>query len=146
VKEKMRISVPESIGGELRKLSGPAKATLEKVILGKSKANQPKATFRYVITEEMTCIKEGEATAIGEALLETYSLQPQAMFRLNDVYKELTGERLPQGDYSQEDFEVMLNEALTGSEWALILELKVPEDGSSTEERTTVVSKELIGS
>lgn len=141
----MKISVPENIGGELRKLEGPAKATLEKIILGKSKKDQPKATFRYIITEEMDCVKEGEATAIGETVLETYSLQPQAIFNLNSVYKEVTGERLPQGDYNEQDFEVMLNEALTGTEWSLLLELQIPADGSSTVERTQVVKKEFVG-
>jgi hypothetical protein len=93
----------------------------------------------------MDCVKEGEPSAIGESVLETFSLQPQAIFRLNDVYKEVTGERLPQGDYSEEDIEQMLNEALTGSEWNLALELQVPQDGSSTEERTTVVKREFAG-
>ncbi len=141
----MKITIPENIGGELRKLEGPCKATLDKVMLGTSKQNQPKATFRYVITEEMACVKEGEPSSIGENVLESYSLQPQAIFNLNNVYKEVTGERLPQGDFSKEEFESMLNENLAGSEWTLLLELQTPTDGSSTEERTQVVKKEYIG-
>lgn len=141
----MRITIPEQIGGELRKLEGPCKAILEKVMIGESKTRNPKATFRYTITEEMDCIKEGEASAIGESVLETFSLQPQAIFRLNDVYKEVTGERLPQGDYGPEEIELMLNESLVGSEWNLALELQIPTDGSSTEERTTVVKREFVG-
>ena len=141
----MRITIPEQIGGELRKLEGPCEAILEKVMIGESKTRNPKATFRYTITEEMDCIKEGEASAIGESVLETFSLQPQAIFRLNDVYKEVTGERLPQGDYGPEEIELMLNESLVGSEWNLALELQIPTDGSSTEERTTVVKREFVG-
>jgi len=140
----MRIIVPEDIGGELRKLKGPCKATLDKIIIGKSKANQPKATFRYVITDDSQLkIPEGQPSAIGETVLETFSLQPQAMFRLNDLYKTVTGERLPQGDFSHEEFEAALNDALAGTEWNLMLKLQVPTDGSSTEERTNVVAREL---
>ena len=141
----MKITIPESIGGELRKLEGPCKVVLDKIMLGESKTRNPKATFRYTITEEMNCIKEGEPSAIGENVLETFSLQPQALFRLNDVYKAVVGEKLPQGDYTDKDLEELLNESLTGSEWALVLELKIPEDGSSTEERTTIVKKEFVG-
>jgi hypothetical protein len=143
--ETMKITIPEQIGGELRKLMGPCKATLEKIIIGKSKVNQPKATFLYTITEEMDCVQEGEASAIGEKVLETFSLQPQAIFKLNSVYKAATGEYLPQGDYDETQIGEMLTEALTGSEWNLALELQVPTDGSSTEERTTVVKREFIG-
>jgi len=140
----MRIIVPEDIGGELRKLKGPCKATLDKIIIGKSKANQPKATFRYVITDDSQLkIPEGQPSAVGETVLETFSLQPQALFRLNDPYKTVTGERLPQGDFSHEEFEGTLNDALAGTEWNLMLELQVPTDGSSTEERTNVVAREL---
>jgi len=140
----MRIIVPEDIGGELRKLEGPCRATLDKIIIGKSKANQPKATFRYVITDDSQLkIPEGQPSAVGETVLETFSLQPQAMFRLNDLYKAALGERLPQGDFSLEEFEAALNDALAGTEWNLMLELQVPTDGSSTEERTNVVAREL---
>lgn len=139
----MKISIPENIGNELRLLPpGPAKAVLEKIMLGKSKQGQPKATFKYTITEDLE-VAEGTPSTIGETVLETYSLQPQAIFRLNDVYKTVTGDRLPQGDFSKEEMEQMLNENLTGSEWILMLGNKVPEDGSSTEERTTIITKEL---
>ena len=140
----MNIKVPQDIGGELRLLpEGPATAVLEKITLGKSKQQKPKATFKYTVTEEMSGVKEGEPSTIGETVLETYSLQEQSMWKINGTFKEVTGERIPQGDFNEEDFEAMLNEKLTGSEWTLMLEQKVPEDGSSTEPRTTVMSKVL---
>lgn len=141
----MRIFVPEDIGGELRKLAGPCKAVIEKIMIGKSKAGQPKATFRYVVTDDSQLnMPENEPSAIGSVVLETYSLQSQALFNVNDVYKQVTGERIPQGDFSPEEFEELLNDALAGTEWNLILQLEVPRDGSSTEERTVVAAKELI--
>jgi hypothetical protein len=141
----LKIVVPANVGGDLRLLpTGNAKATLEKIMLGKGKTSgQPKATFRYTITEEMDSNEEDAPTTIGEAVLETYSLQPQAMFRLNDTYKAVTGERVPQGEWSPEEFEQKLNEDLTGSEWDLVLDNQVPQDGSSTEPRTTVIAKTL---
>lgn len=142
----MSIVVPESLGGELRLLPpGNAKATLEKIMVGKSKSSgQAKATFRYTITEEMEGLPDDAPTTVGEAVLETYSLQPQAMFRLNDVYKMVLGERLPQGEWTPEEFEERLNEDLCGTEWNLVLENQVPSDGSSTEERTVIVAKTLV--
>jgi len=141
----MKIIVPKDLGGELRLFPAcVVRATLEKVMLGQSRNKQPKATFRYTITEEGEGVKEGEPSAIGEAVLETYSLQEQSMWKINSVYKEVTGERIPQGDFNVEEFEAMLNEALTGTEWDLYVEPQIPQDGSSTEERTTVVKKELV--
>jgi hypothetical protein len=141
---KMRITIPEEIGSSLRLLpEGVAVATLEKIMIGESKAHQPKATFRYTITEEMEGVPEGEPTTIGEHVLENYSLQPQALWKLNDTYKAVTGDRLPQGDYSPEELLEMLNETLTGTEWNLVLVNQVPADGSSSEPRTTIAKKTL---
>jgi len=143
----MKVIVPEEIGGGgLRLLpAGVARATLEKIIMGKSKTGNPKATFRYTITDEMDGVAEGEPSTIGETVLETYSLQSQALFRLNDVYKEVTGERLPQGDFELEEFGEMLNDTLCGTEWDLLLEPQLPADGSSDKERTTVVKSSFVG-
>lgn len=140
----MRIHVPEDLGGELRLLpEGPAEATLERIMIGRSKSGQPKATFRYVITQELNQ-NPGEPSTVGEVVLETYSLQEQALWRLNATYKEVTGDRIPQGDYSPEEMEQMLNDALAGSTWTLFLANEIPADGSSTEPRTTVKDKVLI--
>lgn len=135
----MRIIVPEDLGGELRVLNGTCHVILEKISFGKSRKNQPKVTFKYLIDQEM----EGEENTIGEAVLETFSLQPQALFKLNEVYIQVTGERLPMGEFSEEEFTQMLNETLTGREFNLYLEAQIPADGSSTEERTTVVRREV---
>lgn len=142
----MNIKVPEDLGSELRLLpEGPAKAVLEKIMLGKSKKQMPKATFKYTITEEMDGQKDDEPSTVGETVLETYSLQENSMWKINGTFKEVTGERIPQGDFDEKEFEAILNERLTGTEWTLMLEQQVPSDGSSTEPRTTIVSKELIG-
>lgn len=133
----MKIVVPENVGGELAKLEGPCVAIIEKVILGIShNSQQPKATFRYVISE-----MEGNDEAAGQNVLETFSLQPQAMFNLNDVWKEVTGERLPMGEFSKEEFENMLNETLAGTEWDLILAIEIPQ--GAEEERTVIKQRAL---
>jgi hypothetical protein len=132
----MKVIVPEEIGGGgLRLLpAGVARATLEKIIMGKSKTGNPKATFRYTITDEMDGVAEDELSTIGETVLETYSLQSQ-----------VTGERLPQGDFELEEFGEMLNDTLCGTEWDLLLEPQLPADGSSDKERTTVVKSSFVG-
>lgn len=141
----MNIVVPEDIGSELRKLEGVARAQIESILPGKSKSGNPKATVKYVITDEMDTIPDGEASAVGETVLETFSLLPKALWKLNALYKDVTGQRIPQGDFSPEDFFEMLIEALVGKEFSLVLELQVPEDGSSTEERTVVTSRTFLG-
>jgi hypothetical protein len=138
----MNIVIPDNIStGDLHVLpNGVARAVLEKVMLGKSKSGNSKATFKYTIVEEMDGATE---PTVGEAVLETMSLQPQALFSLAAVWKAVTGEKLPQGDYEEKEFESMLNNTLAGSEWNLVLEAQVPRDGSSTEPRTTIIKKTL---
>lgn len=136
----MRIVIPDVKDSTLRILPpGPAEAVLEKIILGTSNANKPKATFKYTITKEIEG-NDGEPT-IGETVLETYSLQPQALFNLAGVYKMVTKEKLPMGDYDQEEFLEILESALCGSTWKLILETEVPI--GAEEERTVIAKKTL---
>jgi hypothetical protein len=140
----MQITIPNNLGGELAKLEGPARAVLERIILGNSKAGKPKVTFKYTITEEMDGYGEdGGPSAIGENILESFSLQPQALFKLNEVWKAVTNENIPQGDYTEETFMEMLNETLTGTEWDLILALQIPD--GQTDERTVVETRSFAG-
>jgi len=138
----MKYSVPENIGGELRKLEGVANAEISDLIFGTSQANKPKMTVKYVITDEMEGLGDDEPSAVGENVLETYSLQPQALWKVNDLYKMCTGERIPQGDHDKEEFEGMLIDALVGKQFSLVLQLGTNQQG---EERTEVASKALIG-
>jgi len=140
----MKISVPENIGSDLRKLEGVATCTLQAIMFGKSKSGNPKMTAKYIITEELDSIKDSEPSAVGETVLETFSLQPQSMWKLNDLYRSVTNERLPQGDYTQEEFEQMMTEALVGKSFSLVLELQIPQDGSSTTERTVVTDRTCL--
>ena len=137
----MRYTVPEDIGSELRLLEGVATAAIEKLIYGKSSTGNPKLTVKYIITEDMDTIPDGDPSAIGDTVLETYSLQPQAMWKLNDIYKLCVGERIPQGDFSQEEFEQMLGEALIGKTFSLVLQLSTDQNGK---ERTDVTDKAFI--
>lgn len=142
----MHIHIPENIGSDLRLLpDGPVVATLELIILGKSKAGKPKLTLKYIVTEDMETLPEGEPTTVGETIIETVSLAENALFGLNNIYKAATGEQLPQGDYSIEEFLEHLNETLTGRDWRLFVEGQVPSDGSSDKPRTTIIAREFIG-
>ena len=141
----MQITVPEDIGGDLRKMEGVGNASLSQIIPGKSKAGKPKATIKWILTDELDGNAEGDASTVGEPVLETFSLQPQALWKLNELYKQATGERIPQGDYDPDSFMSMLEEALVGKEFSLVLELVIPDDGSSTETRTEVTERTYIG-
>lgn len=143
----MQINIPENINtGELKVLpNGIASAVLEKILLGKSKANQPKLTFRFTIIEEMAEATSDGSPTIGEVVLDTYSLQPQALFKLAQTYKEVTGEKLPHGDFDEVEFTSIVSEALCGSNWDLELQQQIPSDGSSTNPRTVIVKKTFKG-
>jgi hypothetical protein len=135
----VKIHVPEDLGGELRVLpESRYAATAQDVFIGLSQAKQPKVTVKWVITSEPYDIPQeslaGEESTIGETVLDSYSLQPQALWRLNSLYKELTGERLPQGEYSEEEFLGLLKEAIVGQEVILSLE----SDMGAGQERSKV--------
>lgn len=136
----MQIHVPENIGGELKLMEGRADSIIDKLILGKSKVGQPKLTVRHIITSEL--FDDADQTSIGETVLDSMSLQPQAMFRVNNLYKSVTGERIPQGDYSAEEFVAMLEEKLKGEPFSLMLEIETGDDG---QERTVVKEFEYTG-
>ena len=149
----MKFTLPENIGGGLRLLKGPCEATLEKLILGKSKAGFPKITARFIITDDSKLERDTDEPAMGETVLETYSLQPQALFSLEATFKEVTGESLtslkdksPKGDgeFEAEDFTALLTEALCGTDWDLILDTQPPADGSG-DERTFISAKSYKG-
>jgi len=134
----MKISIPKDLGGELKTLpEGPCRAVIEGISLGKSKADQPKATVRYICLTELYP-KGAPESSIGERVLETFSLQSQALWRINDLYKEGTGESLPQGDYEEAELQELLEGALKGTEWNLLLGTEEYEGREQTkvQERT----------
>ncbi len=137
----MRITVPKDIDSGLKVLpEGVCTAVIDRVMIGKSKAGKPKLTVRFVCTSEL--FTDGSDTSIGEKILDTYSLEPQALWRLNDLYKQATGSSLPHGDYSPEEFEDMIESQLRGTEWRLVLE----QDSTDTGEIRTRVSEARFGS
>lgn len=120
----MRIIIPDDIGGEIRALpEGVYDATLDKMMFGKSKEGNPKITVKWIVTSENA--EDGEDTTVGETILDSYSLLPQALWRLNRLYKEFSGEDIPQSDYSPEEFLTMLEETLKGVSAKVVTENEV---------------------
>lgn len=137
----MKIHIPENLGGELKILSGTGKATLDKIVWGTSGTGQPKATFMYTLLDELND-DPNQPTTVGERILETYSLQPQALFKLNDAFKEATGEGLPSGNFSVEEFHKLIEEALLETEWEMVLAEGVNNKGKAV---TDVTKKAFLG-
>lgn len=150
----MQIRVPEQekMGGTLKVLpGGPYTATVKDIIIGESKTSkQPKATLRWIITSEpedgdkaFKGMKDPQGKKIepfpttGETVLDTYSLQEQAIWRLNDTHKTLTGQGLPQGDYDETELGNLLTENLVGQDALLILTIEPDQQGN---DRTKVES------
>ena len=84
--------------------------------------------------------KDSGMTSIGERILETFSLQPQALWNINGLFKEATGGNIPQGDYEDTDIQEILEDNLKGSEWDLVLATELTPKG---EEQTRVSAREL---
>jgi len=114
----IKISVPENVGGELRVLPEDTyEAAIQDIFYGLSQSKQPKITVKWVIQSEYSGTKDKDyQSTVGENVLEAYSLQPNALWKLNTLYKTITGDRLPQGDYEPDDFVQMLKDNLIGSE------------------------------
>lgn len=136
----MEIHIPKDVGGELKVLpEGTCRATVEGLSVGKTREGKPKATVRYVVLTELYPSGAG-ATSIGERVLETFSLQSQALWNINGLYKEATGENIPQGDYDDHQFQEILEAGLKGTEWSLVLATELTPDGG---EQTRVQRREF---
>ena len=123
----MRVVIPENLGGDLRLLPPDTyEAEVVDVFVGESKTKQPKLTVKFTVTSEFTGPTDNNfQSCIGETVLDTYSLQPQALWRLNDLYKAATGERLKMGDFDLEEFGQLMKESLVGKAFTLLLDNEV---------------------
>jgi hypothetical protein len=112
--------------------------TIQEIFFGESKAGAPKLTVKWLITSEYTGKKDKDySSTVGENILENFSLQEQALWNLNSLYKKATGERLPTGDYQPEEFVGLLKEKLIGYS----TQCRVEDDTGSGEIRSTVVER-----
>jgi len=128
----VQIHVPEDLGGKLKVLpETQVDASIQDVFLGTSGTGNPKATVKWIITEEvdkklLKTVKEYNDldTTVGENVLETFSLLPNALWNLNDLFEGITGDRIPANEtgFSTEEFEALCKESLTGGEARLDLE------------------------
>jgi hypothetical protein len=137
----MTIHIPEGLGGDLKLMTGTTKASLDKLAWGVSQAKQPKVTFMYTVLDELNDDPD-LPTTVGERVLETYSLQPQALFKLNDAFKAAKGEGLPTGDFSEEEFHELIEETFQDTEWQLVLAKGFDQNGK---ERTEISAKTCLG-
>ena len=129
------LSVPKDLGGDLPLLEGTCTAALTKMYPGMSQANKPKLTLEFQILESMDGYED--ELVIGSKVLENCSLQPQALWKLNDYFKAATGQDIPAGDYAtQEEFMEVIN-ALLETKWKLLLTIGTIVGGSGGE-RTEV--------
>ena len=139
----MQIHVPEDLSGDLRLLpEGTYEAAIQDFFLGKSKEGNPKLTCKWVITSEWSesvskttgKVKKGYVTTVGENILDNFSLLPQSLWKLNSLWKAVTGEKLPHGDYDANDLLDKVKSALVGAAG----HIDVYTDDGSGEERSNI--------
>jgi hypothetical protein len=122
-------------------MEGTADAELVGIIAGKSGTGNPKLTLKFTILDELSD-NPAEATTIGATCLETCSLQPQALFNINNYYKQVKGEDIPDGEHTAEDFLAMMSEALLNTRWRLDLKIGQDQNGN---DRTQIAKAAVIG-
>lgn len=139
----MRITIPED-DGDLRLLpEGPAVAMLEDFVLTKSSKGNPVLYATFTLVEEMANADPEDESTIGARILESYSLLPQAIFKLKKTWKAVTGEKMPHGDYEEEDILQMVKDSLCGSVWDVILETNIPPGKTEADARSQIADMTL---
>lgn len=132
----MKIHVPQDLGTKLRVLPEDTyKAIVSDIFIGLAKSSgQPKMTVKWTVQSECSIEKIRKAkdyqSTVGENVLDEYSLQEQALWRLNDTYLELTGDRLPEGEYNEEQFKDILKKSLVGLAGSIRLETDTTNQGN----------------
>lgn len=122
------ITVPRDMGGDLRNdIQGVASATLNGLHWGMSKQQKPKVTIEFTLLEDIAGI---DPPTTGEKVLESCSLQAQALWKLNGFYKQATGEDIPAGEVSYEEFKEMIAGVLIGTQWDLDLQIAADDKGN----------------
>lgn len=122
------IQVPKDIGqGNLRSdIMGVCRAELTKMHWGTSRQQKPKVTIEFILTEDVEGL---EPPTTGEKVLEACSLQPQALWKLNQYYKGATEEDIPSQEYTMQSFQDLIEGALIGSKWDLDLTIGADDKG-----------------
>ena len=136
----MKIHIPKDIGDELPLLpDGPCTAVPKDISSKKSsKSGTVMLYVKWIVTSEM--YTDDEKSSIGEPILDGYALVDQALWRLNNLYKEATGEDIPEGDYEVEDIVNLVKEKIIGIEFNLLLQAETYEGKTRT--KVQAVSKE----
>jgi hypothetical protein len=129
----MEIIIPETIeSGELKILpAGPAKLALTKMSCKASKTSgNPTIYAVFTVMEELANNPEGAPPTVGEKVMDTFSLQANAIWKLNDLYKAVMGDRIPMGTWStEEEFMVIINDALLNTSWDAMLLVELDQEG-----------------
>ena len=144
----MNIKVPENVGSDALRMLPVTKplytAQLADIFLGKSGTGNPKVTIKFTVTSEYEgpeAKEKGFEPTLGATIIDTYSLQEQAIWRLNDLYKKVTGERIPAGESSEEAFLAMLKKALVGTNFNLLMKVGKTNKG---DERMEIEKMEVL--
>lgn len=135
----VKITIPENMGGELRKLPQDTyQAVLQDLFGGVAKSSgKPKVTAKWLIQSEYSGDHGKDyVSTVGENILDTYSLQENAVWKLNGLYKQVKGENIPHADYSMDEFVAMLKDELKGIE--AMIDVVDSDDGERSQVKQVV--------
>lgn len=129
----IKITIPKDFGGELKQLPEDTyEAVLQDLFGGISQAKKPKITVKWLIQSEYSGEKGKDyESTIGQNVLESYSLQENAMWKLNSLYKQVTDENLPHQDFEMDELVNFLKDALKGQEFKI--DVQDSDDGKRSQ-------------
>lgn len=135
----MQIHVPEDLGGKLRVLPVDVyDIKISDIFIKPASTGSLQAYIKATVRSEFSGKKGKDyQSTVGEPILTGYNLQEQSLWRLNQAVVEITGDKIPHGDWDKESFEQWLKDNLVGWEGKATTENETTNKGT---ERTVIAS------
>jgi hypothetical protein len=128
----MKIVIPDTFDDTIP--PGEYELAIENVSVRESRSGNPKLVVKW-------CVVNDDERA-GAAIFEHYSLLPQALWKLNNLYRTVTGEKLPSGAFSIDEFISLMQEKLCGARFKAVVGETISENGNVSNE---ITEREFIG-
>jgi hypothetical protein len=128
----MKIHVPKGLGPQPVP-GGSYRARISKVELGVTKSSgKDMINFEYTILSN----GPGGETTIGRKVFDNPVVQENTMWRINIPFQACTGEELPEGDYSIDEFFMIIKNSCLNKEVIVDVAVEIIKEGARAGEET----------